>query len=236
MAFDPNAFFASLMPAALKASQATGVDPRIILGQAALESDYGRHAPNNNYFGIKGPGQSLATTEVINGQPVRTTASFRGYASPDASVAGYANFINSNPRYRPLRSAQGLDAQLRALGASGYATDPNYAAKVGSIARKIDIPGAPVMGSPMVADTAPQAASQSVASPLAAMSAKNVPGAVLAAASPNSGQSQTNPYASLLGSMAPQQQVIQPPRVPQQSPNSGNALLAFLAALKGQAA
>lgn len=135
-------FITSIWPHVLQASQATGIDPRIIAAQAALESGYGRHAPGNNLFGIKSHGQSggntLATTEVVNGQPVRTSASFRAYDSPADSVMGYADFINANPRYGPLKRAQGLDAQLAALQASGYATDPNYSQKVGSIARSID--------------------------------------------------------------------------------------------------
>ncbi|MGN6768277.1 MAG: glycoside hydrolase family 73 protein [Rhizobiaceae bacterium] len=138
-----QSFVDGVMPAALEASKATGIDPRIIVAQAALESGYGQHAPGNNLFGIKGGnGPELATKEVVNGQPVNTTAQFRQYASPADSVQGYADFINSNPRYGDLKAAQGLDAQLQALGASGYATDPAYAAKVGSIARGITVPQA----------------------------------------------------------------------------------------------
>lgn len=131
-------FVSSIAPAALEASQRTGVDPRIIVAQAALESNWGKSAPGNNLFGIKSHGQeggnTLATTEVINGQPVRTNASFRAYSSPADSVSGYADFINENPRYAAFKAAQGMDDQINALGASGYATDPNYAAKIRSIA------------------------------------------------------------------------------------------------------
>lgn len=144
-------FVSSIMPAAMEASQRTGVDPRIIVAQAALESGWGKSAPGNNLFGIKSHGQpggnTLATTEVVNGQPVRTTDSFRAYASPAESVNGYADFINENPRYAAFKGAQGMDAQIDALGASGYATDPNYAAKVRAIAT-----GLPDMGVQQVAD------------------------------------------------------------------------------------
>lgn len=142
---DKKAFVDSIMPSALAASQQTGVDPRIIVGQAALESAWGQKAPGNNLFGIKSHGQAggntLPTTEVVNGVPVRTSASFRAYDSPADSVAGYASFINQNPRYREFKSAQGLDAQLAALQGSGYATDPNYSSKVGAIARGLQVPG-----------------------------------------------------------------------------------------------
>lgn len=173
-------FINTVMPLAVDASAKTGVDPRIIVAQAAIESGWGKHAPGNNLFGIKSHGQpggnTLPTTEVVNGQPVRTTDSFRAYASPADSVAGYADFINSNPRYAALKGAQGLDAQVAALGASGYATDPAYGAKVGAIARSLPVPGgaAPVpapaqpTAAPVPAATAPAAGVQPAATPAAA--------------------------------------------------------------------
>lgn len=139
-------FIDMMMPYAIEASQRTGIDPRIIIAQSAQETGWGRSAPGNNYFGIKSHGQaggnSLSTTEYVNGQPVRINDSFRAYGSPAESVAGYADFMLQNGRYEPMRSAQGLDAQLAALGQSGYATDPGYANSVGQIARGINLPTA----------------------------------------------------------------------------------------------
>jgi hypothetical protein len=137
-------FTNSVMPIAQAASEKTGIDPRLIVAQAALETGYGKSAPGNNLFGIKSHGQPggnvLPTTEVVNGQPVRTTDSFAAYASPADSANGYADFINKNPRYAPLKAAQGLEAQAAALGQSGYATDPNYGQKVLQIARGLPAP------------------------------------------------------------------------------------------------
>ena len=137
-------FIAQMMPHAQRVSQATGIDPRIVVAQAALESAWGRRAPGNNFFGIKSHGQpggnTFATTEVVNGQPVRTRDSFRAYGSMGESADGYGRFLQQNPRYRPMLQAQGLDAQIQALGASGYATDPNYAAKIRQIASGIQMP------------------------------------------------------------------------------------------------
>ncbi|WP_187969224.1 glycoside hydrolase family 73 protein [Aquibium microcysteis] len=137
-------FVQMLMPAAVEASKRTGIDPRIIVAQAAQETGWGKSAPGNNYFGIKshgqGGGQTLKTHEYVNGQRVNVSDSFRTFQDPADSVAGYADFILQNPRYKPLMQAQGLDAQLQALQASGYATDPNYSQSVGSIARGIQIP------------------------------------------------------------------------------------------------
>jgi flagellum-specific peptidoglycan hydrolase FlgJ len=137
-------FTNSVMPLAQAASEKTGIDPRLITAQAALETGYGKSAPGNNLFGIKSHGQPggnvLPTTEVVNGQPVRTTDSFAAYASPADSANGYADFINKNPRYAPLKAAQGLEAQAAALGQSGYATDPNYGQKVLKIAQSLPAP------------------------------------------------------------------------------------------------
>src|SRR5262245_23616812 len=146
MTAQQQAFIQSLMPAAMAESQRTGVDPRIIIAQAAQESAWGKRAPGNNLFGIKSHGkaggQTLATTEVINGRRVRVNDSFRTYKDPSESVRGYGDFILENPRYRRFRAAQGLDQQLAELQASKYASDPNYSNAVGSIARGINMAGA----------------------------------------------------------------------------------------------
>ena len=141
---DRQAFIDALLPAAIEQGKRIGVDPRIIVAQAAQETGWGRSAPGNNYFGIKSHGQdggqNLTTHEVIDGKRVKINDSFRTFDSPGDSVAGYADFIASNPRYRPMMQAQGLDAQIAELGRSGYATDPNYANSVGAIARSIKMP------------------------------------------------------------------------------------------------
>lgn len=139
-----EAFIEQMMPHAIRVSQETGLDPRIIIAQAAQETGWGKSAPGNNYFGIKSHGKSggntFATNEVVDGQTVRINDSFRGYEGMGDSVDGYAQFLQENPRYRDMLAAGDLDGQLAALGKSGYATDPNYAQSVGSIARNIQVP------------------------------------------------------------------------------------------------
>lgn len=138
-------FIRKLLPGALEASKRTGVDPRLIIAQAAQETGWGRSAPGNNYFGIKshgkGGGQTFATHEIINGKRVNINDSFRRFDSPTDSALGYADFLKQNPRYGAMMSAQGLDAQLQELGRSGYATDPNYSRSVGAIARNLNLEG-----------------------------------------------------------------------------------------------
>lgn len=144
MGDDKQGFIAMMAPSALSASQQTGLDPRLIIAQSAVETGWGEHVPNNNYFGIKSHGKSggntLATTEYVNGEPVTVNDAFRGYGSPDDSTADYASFLKANPRYGDMLAAKGLEAQAAALGKSGYATDPDYGAKVLRIASGITIP------------------------------------------------------------------------------------------------
>lgn len=144
-------FVATMMPHALEVSKATGLDPRLVIAQSALETGYGAAAPGNNFFGIKSHGQAggqmLGTTEVGPGGAYQTQDSFRTYADPGASAQDYANFLKTNGRYGPVLAAKGLDAQIEAMGKSGYATDPNYAAKLRQIAQTIPV-GGPANGPP----------------------------------------------------------------------------------------
>lgn len=157
-----NEFVNSMMPHATKIGGEIGIDPRIIVAQSGLETNWGASAPNNNYFGIKSHGRPnghvLATNEVVNGQSVSTQSSFRGYPDMASSVADYGAFLRDNPRYGPMLAAPDFDSQLVALGESGYATDPNYGAKVGAIARDIGLEaftGAPTTGPTYVPPATP---------------------------------------------------------------------------------
>jgi hypothetical protein len=131
-------FIEYIWPHAVAASEATGVDPRIIAGQAAVESGWGRHVVGNNLFGIKGPGVNALATEVGANGPYQTQSSFRAYDTPADSVSGYADFINANPRYSAFQNSPDIRGQLTALQRSGYATDPQYAGKVAGAAAAID--------------------------------------------------------------------------------------------------
>jgi hypothetical protein len=145
-----------MLPHALRVSERTGLDPRLVIAQAAQETGWGKSAPNNNFFGIKAPGDSgatMATNEVVNGQTVRINDNFRTYGGMGQSADDYASFLSDNPRYRTMLESPDLESQLAALGKSGYATDPNYANSVGAIANSIQIPG---MGAPASPTSPPQ--------------------------------------------------------------------------------
>jgi flagellar protein FlgJ len=135
-------FVAQVWPHAQRAAAALGVAPEALVAQAALESGWGKHVGgDNNLFGIKatsswtGATKSLSTSEFSNGQMHRETANFRSYASIGDSFDDYAKMLKNSPRYAHALSA-GYDTQrfAGALQKAGYATDPNYAMKISSIA------------------------------------------------------------------------------------------------------
>jgi hypothetical protein len=145
----PEEFYSRFLPYAQAVSERTGLDPRLVLAQAALETGYGRSAPGMNYFGIKSHGrsggQTLQTSEFENGRMVSQPASFRGYESPEQSFQDYADFLISNPRYGGVLSAVGIENQIAEMAKSGYATDPQYGAKLANIAGKFDPNAGPII-------------------------------------------------------------------------------------------
>jgi flagellar protein FlgJ len=130
-----------------EASAATGIPAKFMLGQAALESGWGKReikgrdgTNSNNLFGIKAGGDwkgktvDATTTEYVNGRAQTRVEKFRAYDSYADSFKDYAKLLSSNPRYEKVL-ASGGDATSFAQGLqkAGYATDPQYAAKLTSI-------------------------------------------------------------------------------------------------------
>ena len=142
-------FARRLWPHAQEAAAATGIPAGFLIGQAALESGWGRAeirgadgAPSYNLFGIKaGPGWqgrsvAVTTTEYVDGRAQRVVANFRAYDSYADAFRDYAALLRANPRYREV-IAQGQDIAgfAQGLQRAGYATDPNYAAKLMGVVR-----------------------------------------------------------------------------------------------------
>jgi flagellum-specific peptidoglycan hydrolase FlgJ len=133
-------FIQNMTPHALQVSKETGLDPRLVIAQSALETGYGRLGPRQQLLRYqvawpRGRPDCWTTTEAAaNGETYKTSDSFRTYASMGESASDYAQFLKSNSRYAPVLAAKGLDAQIDAMGKSGYATDPNYTAKLRQIA------------------------------------------------------------------------------------------------------
>ncbi|WP_236574172.1 flagellar assembly peptidoglycan hydrolase FlgJ [Hydrogenophaga sp. PBL-H3] len=130
--------------AAATVARESGIPASYMIGQAGHETGWGkseiRHAdgtPSHNLFGIKataawkGKVAEITTTEYINGEPRKVTAKFRAYDSYADSFRDYAKLIGNSPRYDKVMdqigSVQGFAAGLQK---AGYATDPQYAAKL----------------------------------------------------------------------------------------------------------
>ncbi len=140
----PAEFVKHLWPGASRAAAELGVSPEVLLAQAALETGWGkkiiRQEPDvssHNLFNIKadqrwkGEKTSINTLEYINGAMVKQRAAFRAYGSYAESFSDYVNFLRTNPRYGEALQQRGNDAAfVTALHKAGYATDPDYAAKI----------------------------------------------------------------------------------------------------------
>ena len=140
-------FVGKLMPVAEKVAEESGIDPKLMVAQAALETGWGRHMiegdgnePSFNLFGIKadsrwnGEAVTITTTEFRGGVPMKEKADFRAYPDYEASFRDYVDFLQSNPRYKDvLSSADQPEVFADKLQEAGYATDPEYGAKIRSI-------------------------------------------------------------------------------------------------------
>jgi flagellar protein FlgJ len=140
-------FVNTMLPQALEASRASGIPAPFMIGQAALETGWGRReivaadgTQIYNLFGIKagpnwkGPVVEVTTTEYVDGAPQKSVGRFRAYGSYAESFRDYANLLKNTPRYASVLEQTGDAAGFaRGLQQAGYATDPRYAAKLGSI-------------------------------------------------------------------------------------------------------
>ncbi|WP_175657639.1 flagellar assembly peptidoglycan hydrolase FlgJ [Burkholderia vietnamiensis] len=148
---DADAFVDRLAAPAQAASAATGIPARFIVGQAALESGWGKReirasdgSTSYNVFGIKAnkgwTGRTVAalTTEYVNGTPRRVVAKFRAYDSYEHAMTDYASLLKNNPRYAGVLSAsRSVEGFAHGMQKAGYATDPHYAKKLISIMQQI---------------------------------------------------------------------------------------------------
>jgi flagellar protein FlgJ len=140
----PQQFVENLWPYAKQAGDRLGVEPEVILAQAALETGWGKHVikhadgnSTHNLFNIKadkrwqGDHAQLGTMEYRNGQMLKEPAKFRSYDSFQQSFDDYVNFLQQNPRYQDaLKQTDDSEQFIEAIHDAGYATDPAYADKI----------------------------------------------------------------------------------------------------------
>ncbi|MDR0922000.1 MAG: glycoside hydrolase family 73 protein [Lactobacillales bacterium] len=135
-------FIKEIAPHAVELSQAYGVMPSIIIGQAVLESNFGQSelaAKYNNLFGIKAYGDvpkiKLDTKEYVDDEWITIKGEFRVYGSwresLDSHTQLFVNGVDWNPQlYRGVFTATNFEEAAEAIQEAGYATDPTYAEKL----------------------------------------------------------------------------------------------------------
>lgn len=147
----PESFITSMRPYAERAAKSLGVEPSLLLAQAALETGWGQkvvknaRGSSNNLFNIKadrswaGDKVTTQTLEFHDNTPVKETAAFRSYDSFADSFNDYVAFLNNNPRYQTALQHNGdSESFIRGIHRAGYATDPEYADKVLKVQQRID--------------------------------------------------------------------------------------------------
>lgn len=145
-----QAFVQRLLPDALKASQATGIPAHLIIGQAALESGWGKRetrlpdgSNSFNLFNIKagsswnGKVAEAQTTEYHNGVSNKQTEKFRAYSSYAEAFQDYSRLLAGNSRYAGVVQQTDPRGFAQAMQQSGYATDPHYADKLVQVINKV---------------------------------------------------------------------------------------------------
>ena len=148
-----EAFVSSILESAKSAALELGTTPEVIIAFAALETGWGKHVIKNvdgssshNLFGIKAHSDLevensvyALTNEFIDNRKIRLQQAFRRYESKAESVADFANFLKSNPRYQQALSvAHDPSAFIEGIHDAGYATDPNYATKVKALVKSVN--------------------------------------------------------------------------------------------------
>lgn|SRR5690606_6490810 len=144
-------FLDSIAPWARQAGAALGVSPALVAAHAALESGWGRQPPrtgdgasSHNLFGIKASyGWGGASVEALtreagtDGSLLPVMQRFRAYGDYSSAFDDYVRLLRT-PRYAGARGA-GDDAAAFAAGLvrGGYATDPDYAGKLGRVAAQV---------------------------------------------------------------------------------------------------
>jgi flagellum-specific peptidoglycan hydrolase FlgJ len=160
----PAQFVAEFAPAA-RASQAKyGVPELVTLGQAALESGWGAHAPRFNFFGIKAKTtdpessrQLLRTREVSRRSDLKFPKIisvtpradgrydyvvcdwFRAFSDAESAFNAHGSLLSGARRYsKAFAVGNNAYAFASEIAHAGYATAPDYERVLHSVMRKIE--------------------------------------------------------------------------------------------------
>lgn len=144
-AFDSTSdFVKQLWSSAKNAASLLGADPKFLLAQAALETNWGKQilpmstgASTHNLFNIKADSSWTAPLTHVNaieyedGLMVKSKSKFRAYESYQDSFNDYVHFLKNNGRYEEaLKHASDPHQFAQQLQKASYATDENYSKKI----------------------------------------------------------------------------------------------------------
>lgn len=134
-------FIKTMVPIAQNVKKKWGTPVAVLVAQGALESSWGQHVKGNAYFGIKGhapTGKSVVfgTHEVLGGKTTSIDDRFRAYGSMAEAAEDYGRLLRTDKRYSACFAyVDQPERFVEELAKAGYATDPQYAAKLKSIIR-----------------------------------------------------------------------------------------------------
>lgn len=143
-----EAFIEEMAEEATTLQDEYGILPSVTIAQAILESNWGESglAQNeNNYFGIKGASDSPQyATQEFEEDWVEIEAPFRSYDSWEESMEDYAQLMAHGPAwnselYHGVIEAEHYEEAAHALQEAGYATDPDYPAKVIDLVERYEL-------------------------------------------------------------------------------------------------
>ncbi|MDE6795988.1 MAG: glucosaminidase domain-containing protein [Muribaculaceae bacterium] len=141
-AADPyEAYIECFCQLAVEHQEQYGIPASITLAQGLLESAAGRSrlaAEGNNHFGIKCHKEWKGSTMLRDDDAPNEC--FRVYKTPEESFDDHSRFLRRT-RYQKLFSLDVTDYQAwaRGLRECGYATDPNYAARLITIIERYSL-------------------------------------------------------------------------------------------------
>lgn len=126
-------FIAKIKPYVIEDMKQSGILASLTMAQAFIESGKGNSGLTvraNNLFGIKGSynGNSIKmlTTEYRNGVKVKEYADFKVYPTWLHSIQDHSAFLKKYKRYASIIGETNYKEVSKKIGASGYATDPDY--------------------------------------------------------------------------------------------------------------
>lgn len=134
-------WFNRALPAAMNVKAHWGVPVAVTLAQGALESNWGRHAPGNMFFGVKGKSQrgktiNVTTHENYGGKATVIHDGFRSYDTLEEAAEDYGRFLAINHRYASAFAFRNEPEKfIHVVATAGYATDPEYEKKILAIIR-----------------------------------------------------------------------------------------------------